>query len=216
MDAASDRFAGYSGIVTSIDEVRSVIGEPRAPIVAKVIDHISDICRTFIEKSPFALIASSNASGECDVSPKGDPVGFIQVLDEKHLAIPDRPGNKLAATFTNLLQNPHLALIFLVPGKLETLRVSGEARIVRDEAIRRRMAVDGKVPEFAIIVYVEHAQIHCPKCMIRSKLWQPDGWPDSSKIASISEATYRHAKPANMTMQELDDYAMRDGWAKLY
>jgi len=125
MDAASDRFSGYSGIVTSIDEVRSVIGEPRAPIVAKVIDHISDICRAFIEKSPFALIASANASGECDVSPKGDPVGFIQVLDEKHLAIPDRPGNKLAATFTNLLQNPHLALIFLVPGKLETLRVSG-------------------------------------------------------------------------------------------
>ena len=216
MSASSERFSGYSDVVTSVDEIRSVIGEPRAPIVAKVIDHISDICRLFIEASPFALIASANASGQCDVSPKGDPVGFVQVLDKKHLAIPDRPGNKLAATFTNLLENPHLALIFLIPGKLETLRVSGEARIVRDEAVRKRMAVDGKVPEFAIIVYVEHAQVHCPKCMIRSKLWQPDTWLDSSGVPSISEATYRHARPPNMTMQELDDYAKRDGWAKLY
>jgi uncharacterized protein len=216
MNSSSERFSGYSDIVTSIDEVRSVIGEPRAPIVAKVIDHISDICRAFIETSPFALIASSNASGQCDVSPRGDPTGFVHVLDEKHLAIPDRPGNRLAATFTNLVENPHLALIFMIPGKLETLRVSGEARIVRDEAIRNSTAINGKVPEFAIVVYVEHAQIHCPKCMIRSKLWQPDAWPDSSGIASISEATYQHAKPPDMTLKELDDFAVRDGWTKLY
>jgi predicted pyridoxine 5'-phosphate oxidase superfamily flavin-nucleotide-binding protein len=143
-------------------------------------------------------------------------VGFVQVLDEKHLAIPDRPGNRLAATFTNLIENPHVALIFLIPGKLETLRISGEARIVRDEVVRKNMAVDGKVPELAIIVYVEQAQIHCPKCMIRSKLWQPDAWPDSSGIATISEATFKHAKPPNMTIKELDDYAERDGWTKLY
>lgn len=216
MDATQEKFRGYSGIVTSIDEVRAVIGEPRAPIVAKVIDHLSDICKAFIEKSPFALIGSSDSSGRCEVSPRGDPVGFVQVLDDKHLAIPDRPGNRLAATFANLLENPYLGLIFMIPGKLETLRISGEARIVRDEAIRKRTAVDGKVPEFAIIVFVEHAQMHCPKCMIRSKLWQPDAWPDSSEIATISEATYRHAKPPNMTLKELDDYAMRDGWTRLY
>ena len=158
MDATKDRFSGFSQIVTSIDEVRSVIGEPRAPIKAKVIDHLSDICIAFIEKSPFALIASSDSQGRCEVSPRGDPVGFAQVLDTKHLAIPDRPGNRLAATFTNLIENPHLGLIFMIPGKLETLRISGEARIVRDDAIRSRMAVDGRVPAFAIVVYVEQAQ----------------------------------------------------------
>ena len=148
MDAVNERFSGYADVVTSLDEIRDVIGEPRPQIVAKVIDHLSDICRDFVEKSPFALIASSNSSGQCDVSPRGDPIGFVQVLDDKHLAIPDRPGNKLAATFGNLIENPHLALIFLIPGKLETLRVNGEARIVRDEAIRKRLASRRQGAEF--------------------------------------------------------------------
>ncbi len=215
MDLASDRFSAFSQIVTSMDEVREVMGHPRPHIAAKVIDHLSDICKDFIEMAPFMLVASSNSTGRCEVSPKGDPVGFVRVLDEKHLAIPDRPGNRLAATFTNLVENPYVGLIFLVPGKRETLRVTGEARIVRDQAIREEMAVNGNVPDFAIIVYVEHAEIHCPKCMARSKLWQPDDWPDIANLPGIAEATIDHAK-LDMTPDELRKTAERDGALKLY
>ena len=215
MDATSDRFSQFSQFVTSMDDVRGVIGHPKPQIVAKVIDHVSDICKEFIERSSFLLIASSNAQGRCEVSPKGDPMGFVHVLDEKHLAIPDRPGNRLAGTFSNLVENPHLGLIFLIPGKNETLRIGGEARIVRDEHIRNKMAVDGKVPELAIVVYVEHAEIHCPKCMIRSKLWQPEGWPDNTTLPTISEATIKHAN-LDMSVEALDSLAEQDGWTTLY
>src|SRR5258705_2818538 len=122
-----------------------------------------------------------------DVSPKGDPPGFVQVLDDETLAIPDRPGNRRADTFSNVLQNPGVGLIFLIPGKLETLRVNGRARIVRDMALRERMAVQGKVPQIALVVTVEEAFIHCGKCMIRSQLWQPESWPDGDALPSQAE-----------------------------
>ena len=184
-------------------------------VKAKVIDHLSDICRAFIEKSPFIFIGSSNKSGRCEVSPKGDPIGFVRVLDEKHLVIPDRPGNKLAATFTNLIENPFVGLIFLVPGKAETLRVSGEARLVRDKRIREDLTVDGKVPDFAIVVYVEHAEVHCPKCMLRSKLWQLDSWPETKGVANIVEANIEHAD-LDMTPEELQEIAIKEGLTRLY
>ena len=209
------RFSDFNDIVTSVDEIRDAIGEPLSPIVEKVIDRLDDVCRAFIEKSPFVVIASANSDGDPDISPKGDPEGFVQVLDDKHLAIPDRPGNRRADTFQNLLDNPHLAIIFIIPGKGETLRVRGEARIVRDEALRKTMAVNERVPEFAIVVHVEQALMHCPKPMVRSKLWQPDAWPDHSGTATIAEATVAHAN-LDITPEELKSRVEAAGRAKLY
>ena len=215
MATGDARFSDFNDIVTSVDEIRDAIGEPLSPIVEKVIDRLDDVCRAFIEKSPFVVIASANSDGNPDISPKGDPEGFVQVLDDKHLAIPDRPGNRRADTFQNLLDNPHLAIIFIIPGKGETLRVRGEARIVRDEALRKNMAVNERVPEFAIVVHVEQALMHCPKPMVRSKLWQPDAWPDHSGTATIAEATVAHAN-LDITPEELKARVEAAGRAKLY
>lgn len=118
-------------------------------------------------------------------------------------------------TFTNILQNPYVAVIFLIPGKGETLRVTGECRIVRDQALRESMAVNGQVPEFAIVIHVERVFIHCPKCVARAKLWQPDAWPDSSDTAGIAEAMVVHAK-LDTTAEELDALAEKEGLTRLY
>ncbi len=169
-----DPFARFDGVVQSMDELRETVGQPVPMVVKKVQDYIDDVSRAIIEKSPFVVLASSTPDGYPDVSPKGDPAGFVKILDEKYLAIPDRPGNRRVDTFTNLLENPYLAILFLIPGKGETLRVTGQVRIVRDQALRESMAVEGRVPEFATVMHVERVLIHCPKCVVRSKLWDPE------------------------------------------
>ena len=129
-----------------------------------------------------------------DISPKGDPAGFVRVLDDHTLAIPDRPGNRRADTFHNILQNPHVGLIFMIPGKKETLRVSGSAKIVRDEGLRHSMAMRGKAPDLALAVHVEEAFFHCAKCIVRSKLWTPDDWPSLDGLPSLAETMIDAAK----------------------
>ena len=210
-----DRFAQFSDVINSLDEIRAQIGKPVPPVVDKVMDHIDLVSRAIIEKSPFIVVASATREGYPDISPKGDPVGFVKVLDEKYLAIPDRPGNKRVDTFGNVLQNPYLAILFLIPGKGETLRVTGEARIVRDRPLREGMAIDGHVPEFAIVIRVERVLIHCPKCVLRSKLWKPEQWPDSSNTAGIAAAMVAHAK-LDTTPEELEALSEREGLTRLY
>ena len=209
-----DHFAKFQGVISSLDEIREHIGEPAPPVVAKVMDHIDPVSRAIIEKSPFIVMASATTGGYPDISPKGNPVGFVKVLDEKYLAIPDRPGNKRVDTFANLLKNPYLAILFVIPGKGETLRITGETRIVRDLPLCESMAIAGRVPEFAIVMHVERILIHCPKCVVRAKLWQPDHWPDSSNTARIAEAI-AHAK-LDTTPEELEVMAEREGLTKLY
>ena len=209
------RFSEYSEIVTSVEEIRATIAEPTQASVDKVIDRLDDYCRAIIAKSPFIMIASANPDGQPDISPKGDPLGFVRVLDEKHLAIPERPGNRRLDTFINLLDNPNVAIIFMIPGKGETLRVKGEARIVRDEALRETMAVKGRIPEFAVVVHVEQAMMHCPKSIVRSKLWEPDAWPDHSDTPSIAETSVAHAN-LDMTPEEYRASMVAAGRATLY
>ena len=122
-----------------------------------------------------------------DISPKGDAPGFVRRLDEKTLAIPDRPGNQRFDTFRNLFQSPRIGLIFLIPGKRETLRISGSAQVVRDQELLESMAERGKVPPLAIVVHVEEAFFHCSKCMIRSRLWQPDQWPTLEGLPTLAQ-----------------------------
>src|SRR4029450_11246478 len=158
----------FKDLATAPAQFREVMGEPPPPCVAKTIAIADRHCRAFIARSPFVLIASANARGLMDISPKGDAPGFVRVLDDKTLAVPDRPGNRRADTFTNVLENPKVGLIFLVPGKSETLRVSGSAKIVRDADLRGSMAARGKTPDFALAVEVEEAFFHRSTWTVRS------------------------------------------------
>ncbi len=161
--------------ITTIDELREVVSPPPDLVSDKEIDHLDHHCRSFIERSPFVIVASTDGAGSVDLSPKGDPPGFVRVVDDHTLAIPERPGNHRADTFLNVLQHPHVGLIFLIPGTRNTLRVRGRATIVRDRGLRESMTVDGpggpKVPDLALVVEVTMAMFHCAKCIIRSDLW---------------------------------------------
>ena len=132
-----------------------------------------------------------------------------------HVARAAKAGLVIIDTFSNLLQNPYLAILFMIPGKGETFRATGGTRIVRDLALRESMAIDGRVPEFAMVMHVERILIHCPKCVLRAKLWQPEQWPDSSNSAGIAEAMIAHAK-LNTTPEELEALAQREGLTQLY
>ena len=186
----------FRDVVTSEDELRAVGGHPQARAVAKVVRVIDDHCRRFIAHAPFVFIASIDDEGILDVSPKGDPAGFVKVLDDVTLAIPDRLGNHRFDTFSNVLRNPNVGLIFLIPGITYTLRISGKAIIVRDAELRDSMTVKGKVPDHVMVVGVDAVLSHCPKCMIRSGLWQPEMWPDTSTLPTFAETLIAHAKLA--------------------
>jgi uncharacterized protein len=197
----------FTKIVTSEAEMRDVVGPAHDRALAKIVNFIDDLSRRFIAHAPFVFIATSGDGGMLDVSPKGDPAGFVTVLDERTLAIPDRPGNRRLDTFRNLLHNPQIGLIFVIPGVTYTLRISGKAIIVRDSSLRESMAVNGKPPEHVLIVGVEHVLSHCPKCMIRSGLWQPDAWPDTSDVPTFAETLKAHANlatPVDELGTELD------------
>ncbi|PAQ10356.1 pyridoxamine 5'-phosphate oxidase [Mesorhizobium temperatum] len=192
----------FRNVVTSEEELRTVVGQPPERSVAKVIQIIDEYARRFIAHAPFVFVASAGADGMVDVSPKGDPVGFVKVLDDRTLAIPDRLGNRRLDTLRNVLINPNIGLIFVIPGVTYTLRVSGRAIIVRDLELRETLAVNQKLPDHVLVVDVLHVLSHCPKCMVRSGLWQPDAWPDTSGLPSFAEMLVAHGKLAQ-TVEEM-------------
>lgn len=205
----------FKDVIASEAELRAVLGAPHGKAVAKVVTSIDDYSRRFIASAPFLVIGSVGRSGLVDVSPKGDPAGFVRVIDERTLAIPDRLGNARLDTFRNILDNPNVGLIFIIPGITYTLRVSGKAMIVRDIELRQSMAINGKAPDHAIVVAVEHVLTHCAKCMVRSGLWQPDRWPDPAPVPSFAETLTAHARLVE-TIEELDALLDRDTREKLY
>ncbi|HEV8144307.1 MAG TPA: pyridoxamine 5'-phosphate oxidase family protein, partial [Methylomirabilota bacterium] len=176
----------FTDTVTDLAELRALVGEPSELARKKQLDHLDAHCRAFIAHAPFLLLGTADATGRCDVSPKGDAPGFVQVLDDHHLVIPDRPGNKRIDGMRNILENPHVGVIFLVPNKEETLRVNGRAAITRDPELLARMEVGGKRPLLAIGVEVEEVFMHCAKAFKRGSLWQPEKWPDITTMATAA------------------------------
>lgn len=205
----------FREVVTTEEHFRSVMGRPSALVTRKELNELDSHAREFIGRSPFLLIGTSGADGRMDMSPKGDPPGFVRVLDEKTLAIPDRLGNRRADTFVNLVVNDQIGLIFFVPGKQETLRVSGRAIIVRDLPVREQMAVGDKLPEFAIIVEVQQMFFHCAKCIIRSNLWKPEFWPTLSGLPSLAE-TMVSAGKLRESVEEIQAIVDKDAATRLY
>jgi PPOX class probable FMN-dependent enzyme len=167
--------AGYAPI-SSEAELRELLGEPMPRAVTKERTRLHERDKEWLAASPFCLIATADAAGNCDVSPKGDPPGFTHVIDDTTIAIPDRPGNRRADGFRNVLANPHVGTIFLVPGRGETLRINGRARLLRDAPFFNEMIVKGHRPRLALVVEIEQIFFHCAKAFMRSALWKPRTW----------------------------------------
>jgi PPOX class probable FMN-dependent enzyme len=192
--------------VTSERELRELYGQPGARAVAKEQPRLTADCRDFIAHSPFLVMGTAGADGRCDVSPKGDAPGFVQVLDDHHLVIPDRLGNNRLDGLRNIVENDHVGLIFLIPGREDTLRVNGRARIVRDEALLERLAVNGKRPVTALMVEVEQTFMHCARAFKRAGLWEPERWPDTSGVRSMQRMIWDllPEKPAGKTVEQYE------------
>ncbi|WP_271618147.1 MSMEG_1061 family FMN-dependent PPOX-type flavoprotein [Bradyrhizobium sp. CCBAU 51745] len=179
--------------ITNAAEVRAILGAPLGNQARKVIDHIDGHCRSWIARTPFIVISSINGAGAMDVSPKGDLPGFVKVVDPRTLAIPDRPGNHRADTLLNVIENPSVGIIFMVPRRREVVRVNGTALIVRDPDLLDELAVNEKAPEFAIVVRVREAFFHCGKSVIRSGLWEPERWGPVDGLPTYAQAIKDHA-----------------------
>jgi uncharacterized protein len=202
-------------VVAGEDALRSLLGEPSELVRSKVNDRLNDLTRQFVERSPFLCLATSGADGTCDVSPRGDPAGFVKVLDERTLLLPDRPGNKLADSFRNVLENPHVALIFIIPGISDTFRVNGRARIVEDPELLEPCAVEGRVPSLGLRIEVDEAYTHCPKAFLRARLWDPDGYVDRKELPSSGElmrSVGADVDPGQYDAERAERYARREGF----
>ena len=196
-------------------EVKAILGPDFPTQVAKIIDHIDQHCQAWIERCPFIVIASISASGSMDTSPKGDPPGFIKVLDKHTLAIPDRLGNHRGDTFFNVLENPNVGIVFIVPRRTEVVRVSGVAEIAKDPDLLQTMAVKGKVPDLALIIHVKEAFFHCGKSMIRSGMWEPEKWGSIEGLPSYAQALKSHGNLTN-DLADLEERVAHNEANRLY
>lgn len=196
-------------------ELREVIGSPSQVVANKIADRLNDLTRQFIERSPFVCVATARPDGGLDVSPRGDPAGFVRILDEQTLLMPDRPGNKLADTLTNLFDDNRIALLFLIPGVGDSFRVNGRATVVQDEELLADSAVEGKAPQLGIVVRIEEAYTQCSKALIRSDLWNPDKHIERDELPSSGAILKSIADPGfdadKYDRERAERYARREG-----
>lgn len=213
MTAGSDTRPATAVEITSSEELRDLLGEvlPRAAAKERARLHARD--REWITHSPFVIISTSDAAGNCDASPKGDPPGFVKVLDDTTLAIPERPGNRRGDGYFNILSNPHVGLLFLIPGRRETLRINGRARLVRDAPYFDEMIVKGHRPILSLEISIDTIFFHCAKAFLRSELWNSQTWrPDAlpSHACLVKDVT-----PAlTETLEELEEYYRPENYEK--
>jgi PPOX class probable FMN-dependent enzyme len=197
------------------DGLRSLLGEPSELVQAKVTDRLNDLTRQFDERSPFLCLATSAADGTCDVSPRGDPPGFVRILDERTLFLPDRPGNRLADSHRNVLQNPQVAMLFVVPGVTDTLRVNGRATIVTDPELLAACAVEGKAPKLGLVIDIDEVFTHCSKAFLRAQLWDPERYVPREDLPSNGELM-RSINPAvdpeTYDAERAERYSRREGF----
>ncbi len=196
--------------------LRETLGEPTELVRKKIADRLNPLTRQFVERSPFVVVATGRPDGGLDVSPRGDPAGFVRIVDERTLLLPDRPGNKLADSLTNLLADDRIALLFLIPGVNDTFRVNGRARIVDDPELLAASAVEGKEPQLGIVVEIEEAYTQCPKALLRSELWNSERHVDRSELPS-SGAILRAVADPELDVKDYEEaraerYRRREGF----
>jgi PPOX class probable FMN-dependent enzyme len=190
--------------IESLEQLVDLVGEPLPRVRDKARAALHELDRQWIAASPFCLVATADLAGRCDVSPKGDPAGFAMVLDDRTIAIPERPGNRRADGYRNILDNPHVGLLFVIPGRGDTLRVNGRAHLVSDAPWFDGLVVQGHRPVLATVVEVEEVFHHCAKSFLRSRLWHPESW-DPMAVGSrpqIAKALERPEDP----IEELERY----------
>ncbi|MES1248012.1 MAG: MSMEG_1061 family FMN-dependent PPOX-type flavoprotein [Actinomycetota bacterium] len=201
--------------VETESQLRDVIGAPSDLVAGKVADRLNDFFRRYIEESPFVCVATSSADGRLDVSPRGDPAGFVRIVDERTLLIPDRPGNRIADTLRNVLETGRIALLFLVPGVGESFRVNGSATVVDDPELLGPSAVEGKTPKLGLLVAVEEAYTQCSKAFIRSDLWNGEKHVDPAAMPTTGEVLRAVSDPAldleAYERERAERYARREG-----
>lgn len=194
-------------LITDETALRALFEPTHDLALKKSQPHLSPHAREFIARSPFLCIGTQNRDGRADVSPRGDPVGFVKVLDDRTLAIPDRPGNNRLDTLVNILSNPNVGLLFVVPGFEDTLRVNGQARVVTDPALLQTMAVQERVPKLAVVVTVQEVFLHCAKAFRRSRLWDPAAQQNRREMPSLVKIILDETTgaPPEDEMRKLDE-----------
>jgi len=194
--------------LTSEADLAALYPQPSALVIAKAIGHLDVHCRAFLALSPFMTLGTQSPDGKGDVSPRGDKPGFALVLDNRTLAVPDRPGNNRLDSLRNIVANPAVGLLFLIPGVEEMLRVNGNAHLSTDPDLLARMAVDGKLPRCAIVVELGEAYLHCAKAVKRSRLWEKEAQVERSLLPSLAkmviEQTKRPSEEAVALQERLD------------
>ena len=191
--------------ITTPEQLRTVYKPVSEGAVKKELRALDGHSRSFIARSPFVVIGTSDGSGHGDVTPKGDKPGFVQVIDATTIAIPDRPGNNRLDTLENLMRDPTIGLLFMIPGMNETLRINGKAKLTVDDALRARFEIDGRLPQSVIVVSVESAYMHCAKAYMRSELWKPESWPDRATLPTLGQILKDQLALAD-TAKEMDDW----------
>jgi PPOX class probable FMN-dependent enzyme len=215
MTQANSPKAPTDKFVATEQELRALYGDADGLALRKSLDHIDKHARAFIAASPFVVLATMDRNGRGDASPRGDPPGFVETVDKHHLLLPDRPGNNRLDSMLNLLENPSVGLLFLIPGIRESLRVSGTARIICDPDMLAKHAVDGKMPRSGLLIRVEEMFLHCAKALMRSKLWKPETWPEKGVIASPGRIWSDHINDG-VDAEELDRSLERNMPKNLY
>lgn len=206
----------HNNLINTEEELRELLGYPSELVSKKTIYQIDGHCKEFLEKSPMLFISTSNKEGLCDVSPRGDDPGFVKTMDENYLIIPERPGNKKCDSLLNILSNPQIGIIFLIPGLKETLRINGKALITKDENILEKHQVNGKIPKLAIIVEVEECYIHCAKAFMRSKFWNKETWISEEGFPNIPKILADHVSSESYNATKISDVLIESYKERLY
>ncbi len=195
--------------ITTAERLREVVGAEIPGLAEKNQNCLNEFAIDFLSRCPFLVLSTSDANGRADASPKGDAPGFVQVEDERTLIIPDRPGNKLAYGHLNIIENPHVGVLFMIPGTPETLRVNGRAELTSNPTLLEQLAARGKPAVLAIRVHIDECFFHCAKAFIRSDLWKPDAWPERQKI-SFGRMYAKQRGADEATAQEIDAFVEAD------
>jgi len=206
------REPGYISVVenwpeiTSVDELVALLGEPVPRVRDKARPALVDLDREWLSASPFCVVATAADDGSCDASPKGDPAGqLVHVIDDRTIAIAERPGNRRTDGYRNVITNPHVGLLFLIPGRGDTLRINGRARLVTDAPFFDQMLVKGSRPVLALVVEIDEVFHHCQKAFLRSRLWDPESWDPEARVPRRAVVSHELERP-DATLEELDEY----------
>ncbi|WP_233269412.1 pyridoxamine 5'-phosphate oxidase family protein [Alteribacillus sp. YIM 98480] len=206
----------FSNIVSTEKDIESIIGTPGRLVDNKVVNYLDEHCQRFLSLSPFCVVATADKNGKCDASPRGDKQGFPFILDKKYLVLPERPGNRRTDSMRNIIENPHIGLLFFIPGMGETLRINGKATLINDAHVLEKMMEKNKAPLLGIAIEVEECFIHCAKAFKRSGLWDPSSWNEKESLPSAAQMLTDHSKLTDMTKDDIQAILDKDYKNRLY